>query len=164
MAHQFRRYLRLAGAVILPTGLAIMLALNLLGHGKVSLPEYPPIAVPGLGDLVVYYDTRMAPIRAALLPNQEVGCCVDAFPTRESMRAALQIEAARYALLPAKVGKAGESELLLLDFDTEDQLQEALPRINGKLIVHPGNGTGLVKLNPGLPPAPAAAQPAEARP
>jgi hypothetical protein len=159
MLKRFWRVSRFAAAILIPIALVTMVVLNQLGMGMVYLPGYPPIAEQPYGDIAAHYDTRMAPLRQALFPDQAVGCCVDGLPTRESMRGALQLEAARFALLPARTGKAGESELVILDFDSEEELTAALPTINGDIVVRPGNGTGIVRLRP-VPPAPASTAPA----
>jgi hypothetical protein len=154
MPIQIRQYTRPLGAVILPGGLLAVLALTWMNMSQTAVPEYPALADPKFGDLVVYYDKRMAPIREALLPFQEVSCCVDNIIDRANMRGGLQHDAAQYALLPSRTRKAGQSDLIVLDFDSEDDLQVALPFINGDLVVHPGNGTGLVKLRQtNAPPA-----------
>ncbi len=153
MPKHIRPNLRLAAAVILPLGLVSVFALKETDYYTVYRPDYPRLAdPPPIGDIADYYDLRMAPLRDALGPDVEIGCCLSSHIDPESNRKILQYNAIRFALLPAKVGQAGEFELFILDFDTEQELQAAVSRLPGDIIVRPGNGTGIIRLRPPSPP------------
>ncbi len=166
MFKPFLNSFRSLAALALGAALLIFTLVDFLHRDSAPLPQKYLIATRETDDLAHYYQTRLAPILTQLPPGAELGCCYDGMASRENMRAALQIELVRWSLLPAKVGIRKDYPLVVLDFDSYDAMQKALPSLDVEMVYDAQNGMAVARqrtfpLPTALPPA---TQPAETQP